>query len=264
MMGNVRQTLGRMGRASLRAVARLVLGLFVLLQLAFLVSDNLGTVVKQSAVLLDNLPERFREPLEEAEAKERIIQYAKRIDKEWRPWEDATAQSQSWSLFAPDITDLIPFVGVELRWDDGRPPVYIQSDNQPADPERFFKVGRFRLRRVESTIDVSPPLHDGVADPTTTEWENCMAEAVQSHGTNMRIYLRWRLAEYQHLRSEPPPTEVRLCVQLYRIPPPPGPRPWHWIDLGRFPVACWRPGSDTITVCPSETPSADAGGQSAP
>jgi hypothetical protein len=58
----------------------------------------------------------------------------------------------------------------------------------------------------------------------------------------MLAYLGWKLAAFRRERPDlAPPTQVVLYVRLYRVPPPPGPTPWHWEFLGQHPVARWLP-----------------------
>jgi hypothetical protein len=158
-------------------------------------------------------------------------------------WADLTGQPQSWSLFAPNVTDYLPFVEVELRWGGGRPAVLLLSENEPADRDRFFRLGRFRLRRYESSVDVSP-LPGRPFDPAGEDWRDQVAAAVANRWPHLLAYLRWRLEGFARDRPDlPRPGEVILCVHLFRIPGPPGPRPWDWEDLGRHPVARWRPAA---------------------
>jgi hypothetical protein len=155
-------------------------------------------------------------------------------------WADLTGQPQSWGLFAPDVTAYVPFVTLDLRWNEG-PPRRLPSRNAPADRQRFFRLGNFRFRRFESAIDLAP-VSGRPFDPAGEEWRRQLASAVAERRDLLRAYLRWRLEAFRRETDLPPPAEVILSMHLYRIPAPPGPDPWDWDDLGTYPVARWRPG----------------------
>jgi hypothetical protein len=98
--------------------ARILLGVFILWQLVFLVSSNLLSLLpslrefwqdKRSAEVIagDWLHEKGRA----ARAERTAIGITTR-------WAEVTGQPQNWSLFAPNVTSIVPFVAVELCWDE--------------------------------------------------------------------------------------------------------------------------------------------------
>jgi hypothetical protein len=203
----------------LRRVARVLLGSFVLGQAAFLLAANAGALQDRTPVL----------------------------GSLTRPWAELTGQEQSWALFAPDVADYVPFVTVDLRWQD-RPPWRLPALNAPADPQHFFRLGNFRYRRVESALEVSPE-QGRPFEPSGAAWRAALERQVAWKEADRIAYLRWRLSAFLSERPDlPPPSEVVLSMHLHRIPAPPGPEPWDWDDLGVYPVARWRPGSAVLEV----------------
>jgi hypothetical protein len=217
------------------------LGLFVLWQLFFLFFDNLldlegalRDAVRRGPLVQDRPPGWLEDkgPV--------------RPSLTWPEagatfWGELTGQEQAWRLFAPDVADVIPFVALELRWEDGTS-CPLLSDNEPDQRRRFLRLGRFRLRRYESKLEVAPSFEQG--EPSAAAWAKVIAERVEADEARVRAYLRYRLAQYRRQwPALPAPAEVLLLTRLTRVPPPPGPAPWDWEDLGPHVVARWRPGA---------------------
>jgi hypothetical protein len=220
--------------------ARAALGLFVVWQLLFLLASNVLSVADAVRAALHKSPPAQRVAPDLFNGKGAVHAGFRSVERVTQLWEGLTGQGQYWQLFAPDVADVIPFLAVELRWEGG-PSEVLLSDNEPADPGHFFRAGRFRLRRYESTLDCSP-LPGRPFDPDGDDWAAAIERDVRGGAESMAAYLRWRLAAFR--REHPDldtPTEVVLIVRLYRVPPPPGPRPWHWEYLGQHPLARWLP-----------------------
>jgi hypothetical protein len=228
----------------LSAAGRLLLGAFVLWQVAFL-----------GAALLANAGQALGDPLGVRRAVENDV---------LRRYAEATGQRQSWELFAPDVADRFAFVGVELRWDDDglapdpaparvRPgavppvaPVFLPGKVEPADLNAFVRLGGCRIRKYETFIALDEVEGEVRFDAPAGDDPRPDARLVYPDVANqMHAYLRWRLAEFRRERPDlPPPTQVRLWVHSYRIPEPPGPEPWRWQDQGWDLVGVWVPESD--------------------
>jgi hypothetical protein len=226
-----------------RLTARLLLGLFVLWQLVFLLASNFFGVYGPLRDGLAAIPYLGDRVFPKANKDEEEPPSTKRVARALRRYAYATGQAQHWGLFAPNVTDLIPFVGVLLRWDNEELGEHrLLSENEPIDRRRFLRVGRFRVRKFESGIDVWPTLTDGTFDPEAERWASRIRERVEEEEDAMLAYLRWRLLAFQRAHPDwPRPDEVILIVRLTYIPDPPGPRPWDWEDLGEHQVARWRP-----------------------
>ena len=229
--------------AAVRGLARAALGLFVVGQFLFLLASNLLSVEDAVRAALQKSPPAQRVAPDLFDGKGRAHSGLRAVGRVTQRWEALTGQAQNWQLFAPDVVGVIPFLAVELHWDDGRPPQTLRSDNEPADPDRFFRVGGFRLRRYESTLDVAPAPGKPF-DPRGADWAAAIERDVRDRAGPMLADLRWRLAAFRREHPElPPPTQVVLCVRLHRVPPPPGPSPWRWDFLGQYPVSRWLPGA---------------------
>ncbi len=197
-------------------------------------------------------------------------------------WAQVTGQQQDWSLFAPGINTVTSFVAVQLRWDDdqlparelprclslladSRPlpgvmltaavtggqrrrpgPRLLLSDNEPQDPQSFFRIGHFRLRRYESNLDLTLSSHDDQVDDRRVDgWRRQIEDKVRADWPSMLAYLRWRLAAFERRQADlPPPTQVILLVRVYSIPPPDEPAPLgFWPPPDERRLARWLPGT---------------------
>jgi hypothetical protein len=231
-----------------RSTAGLVLGLFVLWQLVFLLGLNFCEVTCHCLAWLPSAERAFPD-LADAESKAR--QRLDRVERAWNRWAEFTGQAQGWSLFAPDVWANVPFAAVELRWDDEpagapaeRPSVYLLSDNEPEDVHSYFRVGRFRLRKYEGALDLNFQKEPDKSDAAMEDgWRQRIFDKVRREASTIRAYLEWRWRTYQAAHPDvETPKQVILHVRTYRIPPPPGPRPWMWGGPEDRPVARWRPG----------------------
>jgi hypothetical protein len=239
------QMLRRVGRW----IAGFSLGLFVVWQLVFLLGLNLCEVTRHCVAWVPQLELTFPD-LADTESKTRVR--LDRAERVWTRWAEFTGQAQNWSLFAPNVWANVPFAAVELRWDEEpandraapRPPVYLISDNEPVDVSSYFRIGLFRLRRYESSLDIGfqkdPDKSDEAMDD---KWRQNIFDKVRREPHTIRAYLEWRWRRYHadHPDLETP-KQIILHVRTYRIPPPPGPSPWKWAGPEDRPVARWRPG----------------------
>src|SRR5206468_12736808 len=98
-----------------RWMVRILLGSFILWQLVFLLGLNFCEVTRHYLGPYTDLRETFPTLAdEESPARQRLA----RFEQVFTRWSELTNQAQSWSLFAPNVWSNIPFVGVELRWDE--------------------------------------------------------------------------------------------------------------------------------------------------
>ena len=221
----------------LRACGRYVLGLFVVVQLAFIPLANLTNVenaLRHAARGREAVPEGSDEIDGPDIRSNPVVRGAT-----W--WGRVTGQAQPWQLFAPDTVTCLSFPVVELRRAGGGA-VVLPSENRPADRHAFLRVGRFRQRRAESAFDVAPYDESAVFDPAGPAWGETIRQRAWADPSGLRAYLRWRVQ--RHLDASPGlawPDEVVLWAEVWRIPAPPGPTPWDWIALGTHPVLRWRP-----------------------
>jgi hypothetical protein len=231
-----------------RWIAGLFVGLFVVWQLVFLLGLNFCEVLRHCAAWMPSVASAFPDLADaDSKARERLD----RVERVWTRWAEFTGQAQSWSLFAPNVWANIPFAAVELRWDDEpagatgpRPSVYLLSDNEPVDIHSYFRVGQFRLRRYESSLDLNLQKEaDRSVAAMEDQWRQNIFDKVRREPHTIHAYLEWRWRTYQQIHPDAEtPRQVILHVRTYRIPPPPGPEPWTWAGPEDRPVARWRPG----------------------
>jgi hypothetical protein len=247
-----------------RWCAQLFLGLFVLWQLLFLFGANFCEVAERyRKYWKDNdrvpvwLPASRRPQFQDwLNGTDRLHASLESVDRLTSRWSELTGQHERWQLFAPNVWYDVPFLAVEFRWDDGppgqqaardgaTPRVYLLSDNEPADVNRYARFGRFRLRKYEEIL--SPELYvstDKVAGQMKDIWKDRLKNQVDEEARAIKSYLRWRWDRYSAQHQElPEPTQVILHVRTYRIPAPPGPDPWTWGGPDECPMARWRPRS---------------------
>lgn len=260
--------------------ARVLLGLFVVWQLAFLLGLNFCELTRGFVGSLTDAAETLPSLADpQSPAARRLA----RVEQVLTRWSEFTGQTQSWSLFAPNVWSHIPFVAVELRWDEEPsnaraaaglvaglagpgflqsistwaatatlPPVLLLSDNEPRDIQHYFRVGLFRLRRYESNVDVGLPRDtDNEPEDMHDKWRNNIFHRVRGEAMTMRAYLEWKWNRYQAEHPDADtPRQVILHVRVYRIPPPPGPRPWMWSGPEDHLLARWRPHFRYLTGTP--------------
>ena len=244
--------------------AQYFLGLFVLWQLFFLLAHNFTNVAKDVQDNDDYLPESWQHWLNRESPqwlrnwyrKEGHVNDACEVARGLaKRLAELTNEPQGWSLFAPDIGKEITFVAVELRWDDDEAgadrgpvmpyePELLLSDNEPADPNRFFRWGQFRLRKYESNLDVvlrvkkDEPLAEAV-----DRWRDRIREKVAKEWDTTLAYLKWRCREYMARHPRRPwPSQVILLVRRYHVPAPEERRGFVWDAPHTVPLARWRPG----------------------
>lgn len=119
-------------------VARFFLGLFIIWQILFLVSSNLLSLTAKAREYWQDQTLVKKIAPEWSQAKGRIAQ----IENSWSTvdshWSELTGQPQNWSLFAPNVTSVIPFVAVEFCWEDD--PHSVRSISQQLAPLAAGKV----------------------------------------------------------------------------------------------------------------------------
>jgi hypothetical protein len=257
---------------------RLLLGAFILGQLAFLVVINFLELIKSAR---DELPKDY------AKAIDRVVpgwpskqghfhDLADVADRLTRRYAQLTGQTQGWSLFAPDVGKQCVFPAVLVRWDEdplsapaltrlltplaattpleasalraacsaGRPaavppaPVTILSDNEPRDVNRYFRLGRFRLRRLESNLVlVLRQTKDETPAEAAERWRGRIYKLLDEDGDVVKAYLRWRWGSYRKTHTgTPEPARLILVMRRWAIRPPEKAPPY-WDGPFTMPVA---------------------------
>ena len=196
-------------------------------------------------------------------------------DKITRRYAQLTGQTQGWSLFAPDVGRQCVFPAVLVRWDrdplsapafslplaslTARNPltkavfwsaaatapksVTIISDNEPRDVKHFLRIGHFRLRRLESSISLILRVDDKAETPTEAaeRWRSRIARLLDEDGDVAKAYLHWRWESYRKAHPDlPAPKQLILVMRRYAIRPPEKSPPY-WDGPFTVPVARWQP-----------------------
>src|SRR5262249_27869362 len=105
-------------------------------------------------------------------------------------WSNLTGQPQDWSLFTGGYT-MLAFPVLEVYWDEpdaaGLTPARsetVLSENEPPDIHYYWRVGKFRLRRLEGG------LFGYLYDATDSAK---VREHVTTYNSLLHAYLRFRL-----------------------------------------------------------------------
>jgi hypothetical protein len=261
---------------------QVLLGLFIVWQLFYLLASNFMKLMDEARPELKNNAVIEAVAPGWTEKKGHIHDAEEVLSSVTNRWAQLTAQPQNWKLFSPNLLPHITFLGVELRWDDDLSsisvvarclaplmaadswealvaawvnpqripsPIYLPSGNEPADPHCFLRIGKFRLRKYESYIDVV--LARGPEDrcDPLDAWRERIERKLRREGDTIYAYLRWRLRRFESDHPGlPPPKQVILRVRHYCIPAPEAyPQPWQWQEIQvtpAYPIARWRPGID--------------------
>jgi hypothetical protein len=112
--------------------ARVFLGAFILWQLFFLLSSNFVSLLPKARE--DWAKQRIVQNVapDWVEAKGPVAKIEQILTRVTSRWSELTGQPQNWSLFAPNVTDIIPFVAVEFCWEDD--PSSVRSMSQLLAP----------------------------------------------------------------------------------------------------------------------------------
>jgi hypothetical protein len=290
---------------------QVVLGLFIVGQLFFLLAANLLQLTAASRRVMDAHPALASVVSKWTDPEGHLHDAGELFSAVTTRWSEVTGQPQNWSLFAPNVTEKIPFVAVELCWEEdphsaaslarhllpltaahsleevsvvaapvlgkdsgdwkklstllapltaplqqeALPPavwrndphfsILLHSENEPKDIRHFLRVGKFRLRRFEASIDL-PLTSDGKPpDEVVDGWRESIEGKLREDGKAIEAYLRWRLRRFQEKHPDlPTPKQVILWVRVYRVPSPDGrSEPWSWLGPEQTPLARWQPGA---------------------
>jgi hypothetical protein len=227
-----------------RSGKQVLLGLFVLWQLAFIVLINLLSMLSRAQ---RRLPEDLAPVADTVapgwsgkaghvhDAFNLVYEVASR-------YAEATGQTQSWALFSPNTNPHCVYPMLELHWDDdaaraagpvtllagtnpldglagaavaqertkrsaARPPVRLLSEHEPRDLDHYFRLGRMRLRKFETNLTLTLlPYSDEKEQDRKKRWRKEIDEFASSEALVVLAFLRWRLTAYQreHPGKGPP------------------------------------------------------------
>ncbi len=262
---------------------RILLGAFILWQLAFLFGINFLDMISEGREAMkdkDYTPGIERIFPGWPSKSGHFHDLTDVADKVTRRYAQLTGQTQGWSLFAPDVGKQCVFPAVVVRWDEdprsapvltrpltplaargplecavlwsaARPhrvplavpkPVTIVSDNEPQDVQSFYRVGNFRLRRLESNLTLVLRQTEGETPAEAAErWRARIAKLLDEDGDVAKAYIHWRWESYRKAHPEvPAPKQLILVMRRYGILPP-DKSPPYWEGPFTVQVARWQP-----------------------
>ena len=239
------------GAPSTRSV---LLGVFVVFQLAFLFVHNLVGLLQD---VRPDMPPDVRAAAEQVapgwpEKKGPVWNVMEATNKVTTRWSQATWQLQTWALFAPNVgrecvfpalvlSEAVP-EDVPLRRGTtaGNYDVadkIVLSDNEPPDLKNFVRWGNFRLRRLENNLVVYlAPWQDEAPAEMIERFGVRIKEHVSEDRAMLSAYLRFRIGQLR----EPAPRQVILVMRRYHLTGPDGGTDFF---EGPFtmPIARWQP-----------------------
>jgi hypothetical protein len=117
----------------------------------------------------------------------------------------ATGTTQKWVMFTPPMATRAPFLGVRLEFADGTS-FTMPSDNEPADPASFLRIGGWQTRKFEDCL-MDLPEDQGPSNPEWPIWEAYIRHKVRE----------WRRT-YPDMDHEP--VRVVMVKRIIRFPGP--------------------------------------------
>jgi hypothetical protein len=146
---------------------------------------------------------------------DRIGPYLDRVDDATRRYGNFDGIDQNWRMFTPPLTRYATFLAVRIEFADG-PDDVLLSENEP-DPQRFFRFGGWRQRKLEDVLAYKQPKDlAGDADLPLCE-----------------AYVRWSLRRWQDAHPDDPRTPDRVV-------------------LLRRDIALPQPGADASVFAPAD------------
>ncbi len=134
-------------------------------------------------------------------------------------------------------------------------PLTIRSDNEPEDVYHYFRVGKFRLRRLEGNLAIILRVTaDETREEAAKRWRDRIARLLDDDGDVVKAYLRWRWQSYRKAHPEAPePAQLILVMRRWAIRPPEKAPPY-WdgpftMPVGRLqPRVRWQPGRSPLEM----------------
>jgi hypothetical protein len=122
------------------------------------------------------------------------------------------------------------------------PPLTILSDNEPRDVHSYFRLGLFRLRRLEGNLVITlRVLEDETPAEAAKRWHRRIFKLLDDDGDVVKAYLRWRWESYRRAHpGTPEPAQLILVMRRWAIRPPDRAPPY-WDGPFTVPVARVQP-----------------------
>jgi hypothetical protein len=200
------------------SLCQVVLGLFVAVQLVYLLVSNALNVFGSPSLPI------FRDR-----------ELVARLQMPTNKWAEWTYQFQGWTQYAPHVNHQSGFVCLTLRWPDepSRAPVQLLSDVEPVDPDHFTRgFLDYRVAVYESWLSGPYWAWDpATASDQKERWREHLVDNFRKERHLYRDYMLWRWWRYQAALPQDQrsraPVEITFSVRIYALSPP-GKRPWKW------------------------------------
>jgi len=231
---------------------QVLLGLFIAGQIFFLISTNLIGFLKDNRTEMGPETRQVVETLAPGwpEEKGHLWHLMDQLAKIDTIWAQTTGQIQTWLLFAPTIGRECVFPAMELRWDDEagkalHKPELLLSQNEPADPNHFLRIGNFRMRRFECNFILTlRPYEDEAPEKTKERWSGAIRTHVKDYEEIIRGFLSWWLGQaMSQWPSREQPRQAILIFRRYHINDY-GVAPPYWDGPFDVPIARWQSAKD--------------------
>ncbi|GEM_PF-6606760 len=240
-------------RSELPQQRSFLLGLFVVLQLVFLVVHNFFNYLQE---LRDDMRSNSRAALRHfapdwPEKKGHVWNFMEGGTFLTNRWSQATLQLEQWSLFAPGVGTDCYFPALLLS-DEAPPDAPVEpeetaarfrvrgkvvlSDNEPRDMDRYFRWGNFRLRKFENALfPYLRPRDEETPREIVERYRDKIKEFTKENADMLGGYVRYRLKQSR----EAQPRQVILLLRQYLLT---GPNGGYFVE-GPFtlPFARWQP-----------------------
>lgn len=257
---------------------RVLLGMFIVGQLVFLVSTNVLGLIQD---FQEEMPDSTKAPLARLAPdwpaqKGHTYELFAGVLRVNRAWEQITGQYQRWSLFSSIGRECV-FPALEFIWEEDprSAPVLgrgggwllsqepyallgvaqaiqvreelpatrmVLSDNEPAAPDQFLRLGLYRIRKIESAVVVylAPWEGDTEADQIS-RYKRRIEKLVWQYQTLLLGYMKFRLKEWETRNPGlPRPKQIVLHMRRYHILEAKD-HPEFWTGPHEAAVARWQP-----------------------
>lgn len=212
---------------------RYLLGLFILIQLAFLFIANAASVAfyfqseNATAAMLWSAGGALSEP-----------------------WAHLTAQEQYWRMFAPSVPPRTLFVRMRLHIDDEIVLVPSEFEPLPGRPILHLPGSGERMWHVEKNL--ANPMIAYDADKVVArldEWRAYLRQAIAKERSRYLAYMAWRSRHYLAARGDQRiPHQIDLLVSIHSLSSHDRPS----VPEFELLMLRWRPalpGNDALQLC---------------
>lgn len=190
---------------STQSLKSYLLGLFIVVQLAFIAVANVGSIAlynassNPAAALIWEVGGAFSEP-----------------------WAHVTGQEQYWRMFAPSVPARAMFIRMRLRLEGATELLPSDFEAPPGEPILHWPGPGERLWHVEKDLAAPFVAYDPdevAANPN--EWRAYLENAINAQRHRYLAYMAWKVRRYQDATGDKrAPQHVDLLISIHT-------RSWH-------------------------------------